>query len=375
MSTKFLKYFKNQKKSLLYLFFLFIVFLAFLLTMVFPSGNVIFANGSTTVLPLLENLGYKYFNDTNETKIGVSGGGSTVGINFIMNKLTNIGNASRNPEDVEYKTSTWKNNQLSTFPIAYDGIIFGVNAKGVNISPNDVFTIDVLYKLFSGKAKTWKDVFPDCNPVPVYLISRENGSGTRDSFYNAMKAYGHPDMKLPDSKNLSISNSNGLSLSILSMMKGSIAYLPLSYINIIKSNYNFIDLPKIKYNTQSTDVIDPNSKNVSDDIFKNGVLHPNDPNYYLFWHPLNLIISLEDAKKKYLFDFLNWILGPKGKSIVDDQKYINIYCSDQKCGGHSNEIVIVNKIGDSYLSFDRYMKTFIEVSDYNKQIQPYWWNN
>jgi len=126
--------------------------------------------GSTSVAPFAEKLAQEYqakYPDRNI--VNVQGGGSTQGVVSAENGLAEIGTCSRElkPEEKE---------QLTPILIARDGLAIIVN----NANPLTNLTVDQIRDLFSGRITNWKDVGgPDKR---VVLISREEGSGTRESF-------------------------------------------------------------------------------------------------------------------------------------------------------------------------------------------------
>jgi len=125
--------------------------------------------GSTSVQPFAELLAQEYLAQNPDQNVEVQGGGSTAGIQAVANGLADIGMCSRSLNDEEDR-------QFTATIIARDGLAIVVN------SANSVteLTTDQLRGLFSGSIENWKDVGgPD---RPVWPITREEGSGTRESF-------------------------------------------------------------------------------------------------------------------------------------------------------------------------------------------------
>ncbi|MDQ1255849.1 MAG: Phosphate-binding protein [Candidatus Hydrogenedentes bacterium] len=125
--------------------------------------------GSTSVQPFAELLAEEYARENPEENIEVQGGGSTAGLQAASNGLADIGMCSRalKPEEAE---------QFTGIVIARDGLAFVVNPA----NPVQSLTTDQLRGLFDGSIANWKEVGGDEGPVRP--ITREEGSGTRESF-------------------------------------------------------------------------------------------------------------------------------------------------------------------------------------------------
>lgn len=125
--------------------------------------------GSTSIQPFAELLGEEYNRRNPDYPVEVQGGGSTAGLQAVANGLAEIGMCSRalKPDEAKEYTGTI---------IARDGLAIVVNRA----NPVTALTMDQVCGLFSGKIKSWKEV--GGNYGPVRAITREEGSGTRESF-------------------------------------------------------------------------------------------------------------------------------------------------------------------------------------------------
>jgi phosphate transport system substrate-binding protein len=124
--------------------------------------------GSTSIQPFAERLVEVYTQKHKNAKFNVQGGGSSAGIKTVQNGVCNIGMSSRELKPEE--------KGLIETVIAYDGIVIIVNQKNhlVNLSLNQVADI------FTGKIKYWNELGGAKHRINV--ITREDGSGTRQSF-------------------------------------------------------------------------------------------------------------------------------------------------------------------------------------------------
>jgi phosphate transport system substrate-binding protein len=125
--------------------------------------------GSTSIQPFAEMLAERYAKDFPGQFVEVQGGGSTAGLQAAESGLANIGMCSR--------SLTAQESQLFTpILIARDGLAIVVNPK----NPVASLSIEQLRALFAGRIADWHEVGGKGGPVRP--ITREEGSGTRESF-------------------------------------------------------------------------------------------------------------------------------------------------------------------------------------------------
>lgn len=124
--------------------------------------------GSTSVQPFAEMLAEEFNRNNGDVRVEVQGGGSTAGIQAVANGIAQIGTCSRSlkPEETGFTPIT----------IARDGIAVVVNLanKVSNLSRHQIRAI------YEGKITNWRDV--GGTDQPIRLITREEGSGTREAF-------------------------------------------------------------------------------------------------------------------------------------------------------------------------------------------------
>jgi phosphate transport system substrate-binding protein len=133
-----------------------------------PISHPLTLAGSTSVQPFAEKLAEVYMRQHPEARIDVQGGGSSAGIYAATQGAANLGASSREltPEE--------KN--LVEIPIAYDGIALIVHPS----NPLKNIRLEQIRQIFNGTAKDWRELGLPAHPID--LISREEGSGTRNSF-------------------------------------------------------------------------------------------------------------------------------------------------------------------------------------------------
>jgi phosphate transport system substrate-binding protein len=124
--------------------------------------------GSTSVQPFAEKLAEIYMHRHPGSRIDVQGGGSSAGIYAATHGAADLGASSRELLGPEKK--------LLEIPIAFDGIAVIVHPT----NPLTNITLDQIRQIFSGAVKNWGAL--GLPPHAIDLITREEGSGTREAF-------------------------------------------------------------------------------------------------------------------------------------------------------------------------------------------------
>ncbi len=124
--------------------------------------------GSTSVQPFAEKLAEIFMHQHPEANINVQGGGSSAGIYAAQQGAAQLGASSRELLAGEKK--------LTEIPIAYDGIAVIVHPS----NPLTDVTLEQLRQIFQGSAQNWQVL--GLPPHAIHLITREEGSGTREAF-------------------------------------------------------------------------------------------------------------------------------------------------------------------------------------------------
>ena len=124
--------------------------------------------GSTSVMPFSEKLAEYFKVGYPKFSIEVQGGGSSAGIQAVINRTVDIGMSSRKLKGDE---KVWKE-----ILICYDGISIIVHSS----NPIRDISLDQIRKIYSGRIRNWKELgWIDRN---IDAVSREEGSGTRGAF-------------------------------------------------------------------------------------------------------------------------------------------------------------------------------------------------
>ena len=133
-----------------------------------PQPVYLQAAGSTAMAPIMEELATAYQERQPYVTIDVDGGGSSLGRELAAAGQVDLGFTSWSPDEPPAGTQATV--------VARDGIALVVHPT----NPITGLTLIQAHDLFSGRAIEWDDV--GGSPGLVQVISREDGSGTRDAF-------------------------------------------------------------------------------------------------------------------------------------------------------------------------------------------------
>lgn len=235
-------------------------------------------SGSTSIGPLMEKIAEAYENKNSGITIEINQVGSSAGIKDTINKVSEIGMASRELKDEE-------KNEVKDTVIAYDGIAIITNIK----NPIQNITIEQIKDIYTGKITNWKEI-DGGKDAEIVVASREDGSGTRDAFQEII---GYKSEELTE--NSMIANGNGGLKELVVGNENAIAFVSFEYLD------DSVNLVKVEG-------VEPKA-----DLVKSGEYKISRP-FILVTKDGNLT---ENGQK--LIDF---ILSDEGQQIVLDNKLI-----------------------------------------------------
>ena len=173
--------------------------------------------GSDTEVNLVQRLAEMYMKKDPNASIAVTGGGSGVGIAAIINKTTDLCNASRPMKDSEVAKA--KANGVNPVGVAFavDGLSVIVNAK------NSVkhLTIDQIGQIYRGEVSNWKQLGGPDSPITLY--GRQPNSGTF-VFFREQIVNGDYSNKMNQM------NGNAQILEAVKKDAGGIGYVGIGYV-------------------------------------------------------------------------------------------------------------------------------------------------
>ena len=244
-----------------------------------PSGSVT-VSGSTSVGPLMEKEAEKFKEKNSGTNVEINQIGSSAGIKDAINGTVEIGMSSRDLKEEEIAEG------LVEVEIAFDGMAV-ITSKNNNI---DSLTLKQIKDIYTGKITNWKEVGGKNSQVVV--VSREDGSGTRDAFQEIV---GYTSEEL--FKEAIIGDGSGNIKTTVAGNNHAIGFISFEYIDE-------------SVNAVKIDNISPNAENVKSGKYK-------------LSRPFLLVYKEENLKENgnKLIDF---ILSEEGQNIVEESGLIRI---------------------------------------------------
>lgn len=237
-------------------------------------------SGSTSVGSLIEKEAEKFKKENTGINVEINQIGSSAGIKDAINGTVEIGMSSRDLKEEEIAEG------LVEVEVAFDGmaVITSKNNKIDSLKLSDVKDI------YTGKITNWKDVGGEDSQIVV--VSREDGSGTRDAFQEIV---GYTSEELY--KESIIGDGSGNIKTTVAGNNHAIGFISFEYID------DSVNAVKI-------DDIAPIAENV-----KNGE--------YKLSRPFLLVYKEENLKENgnKLIDF---ILSKEGQNIVEESGLIRI---------------------------------------------------
>ncbi|MGG5460755.1 phosphate ABC transporter substrate-binding protein [Clostridium sp. B9] len=242
--------------------------------------NIVSVSGSTSVGPVMEMEAEAFKTKMPDVSVEINQIGSSAGIKNAMDGVSELGMASRDLKEQEKQAG------LKEVEIAYDGIALIVNKN----NPVKDLTAAQIKDIYTGKITNWKDL--GGKDAPVVVVSREDGSGTRDAFQEIIGF--KPEELTVDSQ---ISDGSGNIKSLVEGNENAIGYISFSYVD------NSVGALKV-------DGVEPTAENVQNKSYK--VSRPF------------LLVYKEDVITKTGQDFIDFILSEEGQDIVAKDHLIKV---------------------------------------------------
>jgi len=252
--------------------------------------------GSDTIVNLALAWAEKYQSEHPDVSVSVTGGGSGTGIAALINKTTNIANASRQIKAEEVAEAKKNGVDPMEHTIARDAIAVIVNPS----NPVGQLTMQQISDIYSGKISNWSEVGGEDRPI--VRLSREVNSGTHVYFLETVIRMGKKDNKTFFSTDtLLLPSSEGI-IAEVRQNPNAIGYDGLGYVPK--------DLKTIAIAPQEGQpYILPSIATVNDKTY------PIARDLYMYTN------GQPTGKLK---DYLDWILSPEAQQIVADQGFVPV---------------------------------------------------
>ncbi|MFO8101976.1 MAG: phosphate ABC transporter substrate-binding protein [Dehalococcoidia bacterium] len=234
------------------------------------SGNISEA-GSTSVQPLAEKMAAEFMGIHPKVRVTVSGGGSSAGVQSCAKGMADIGAASRDVKITEP--------DLIPIAIARDAVAIAVHPS----NPVSELSLEQVKKIYEGDITNWSEV--GGNDAGIVVISREEGSGTRDCFESKVTK----EIKL----DALFFDSNGAVKTKVESEPDAIGFLSLGYVGNLKA--------------VTLDGVDPSMENC-----RNGK------------YPIlrRLYLLTRDVPDGAVKEFIDFCRSDEGQQIAETEGYI-----------------------------------------------------
>ncbi|MFP5163977.1 PstS family phosphate ABC transporter substrate-binding protein [Staphylococcus equorum] len=246
-------------------------------------------DGSSTVGPIIEKLNEKFAKENSDVTVSSGTSGTGGGFEKFISGNTDFSNASRPIKDEEKKKLEDKGIKYNEFEVAKDGVTIAVNKE--NDFVNEL-TKDQLKDIYSGEAKSWKDVNPEWPDKEIKSFSPDQSHGTYDFFTE----------EVMDDGDIKAEKNADTNVIVQSVQKNeqSIGYF----------GYNFFEenkdkLKAVEIKDDSGEVTKPTKESIQDGS-------------YALSRPLFIYTNEKKLKENEGFqDFMKFIFEDKGKSAEE----------------------------------------------------------
>ena len=252
------------------------------------SGEVK-GDGSSTVGPIIEKLNEKFAKDNSDVTVSNGTAGTGGGFEKFISGSTDFSNASRPIKDEEKKKLDDKGIKYDEFKVAQDGVTITVNKDNDFV---DELTKEQLNEIYSGKAKTWKDVNSKWPDKEIKAFSPDQSHGTYDFFSE----------EIMDKKDIKAEKNADTNTIVQSVEKNKDSVGYFGY-NFYKQNKD--KLKEVKIKDENGKLTEPTKKTIQDGS-------------YALSRPLYIYTNEKKLKDNEGFqDFMKFVMKDKGKSAED----------------------------------------------------------
>ena len=149
-------------------------------------------SGSTNVMPLAELAAEEFNMLQDDYRVTVTSGGTGVGIVDAAEGRSDIAMASREIQLAERQRYETPTKRFEVIPVGFDAICLVVSPE-VYDSGVTTLTRDEVKQIYAGDITNWDELGgPD---MEIFVIGRKPGSGTRDTFLEAI--FGSKESETP----------------------------------------------------------------------------------------------------------------------------------------------------------------------------------
>jgi len=181
--------------------------------------------GSDTIVNAGQMVSEEFMKVNPYIFVGVTGGGSGVGIASLINGTCDIAISSREMKAKEYELARKHGVEPNEITVAYDGVAVVVNMN----NPVEHLTLDQLRRIFTGEVKNWKEL--GGKDMSIVTLSREVSSGTHMYFKEEVIRQGKKDSVAEFSSETLLLTSSQAIVEEVANNESAIGYLGMGYVS------------------------------------------------------------------------------------------------------------------------------------------------
>jgi phosphate transport system substrate-binding protein len=250
--------------------------------------------GSDTLVNVALGWAEAYAQVRPEVQVAVTGGGSGTGIAALINGTVDMANASRRIKPEEREQFEANGVDPVEHEVAGDAIAIVVHPS----NPVERLTIPQLSAVFSGQITNWHEIGGEDRPI--VLLSRESNSGTHVFFLEEVVRQGDKeDHTLFSPDTLLMPSSEGISTEVR-QNPNAIGYDGLGYVTDDQKMVAVAGDDGAPYVLPSIETVKDGSYPIARGLY-----------VYTSGEPAGTIRA-----------YLDWILGPAGQAIVEEQGFV-----------------------------------------------------
>ncbi|MEW6082132.1 MAG: phosphate ABC transporter substrate-binding protein [Bacillota bacterium] len=250
--------------------------------------------GSDTMVNLGATFAEAFMDKHPEVSIVVQGGGSGTGIKALMQKNTDIAQASRKAKDSEIEEGRANGVDMVETVVAWDGLSVVVNLS----NPLDSITMEDLGAIYRGQITNWKELGgPD---LAIAALARDTASGTHVFFKEHVVQMGHKDAEYGDA--VQMLPSTAAVVAEVEQSPNAIGYIGLGYYD--PSKVKMLGIPDASGNPVMASI----------ETVKSGT--------YTLARPLQVYTNGQPSG--LIKEYVDFMLGPEGQGIVLDLDFVPV---------------------------------------------------
>jgi phosphate transport system substrate-binding protein len=243
--------------------------------------------GSTSMLPLLEDLSAAFAGEREQLRIEITGGGSRLGWDRLLMHEVDVAACSWLATDPDATAPQ----PYSAVPIGWDGIVVIVHAS----NRLDGLTLLQLRSVYAGWVFDWEEL--GGAQGDILIVSREDGSGTRAVFEKQVLG------EQPVALTAIVMPSTAAVLDYVSRHPASIGYASMGAIVTSGERGEAPDRPASE---PAVKVLAVEGAHASPETVKQGVYH--------LTRPLYLVVPGQPQGRGR--EFIDFVLSPAGQAVV-----------------------------------------------------------